>query len=278
MANYALCGSKKTTPVGSYPLGASPYGAMDMSGEEGEPRKFYVHFVDYFSAAIAALGIVAALYARHDTRRGAAIHTSLLGSALAMMNSVLAEEAALKPGRRGTGNRAQTAAPADVFATLDGRIILQVIGDSKFADLARLIDQPQLADDPALRGDNARGEHALIINKHVAKWCGRQTTDECIAALDAAGLCASPILTGTEALGHPQARQHGSRFDVKIPENDRTIPLFLPLEYAARAPQAAPTLGSHSREILAECGYSATDIADFECVGVIRSAAATPSG
>ena len=31
-ANYSKCGHKKTKPVGSYPSGASPYGAMDMAG------------------------------------------------------------------------------------------------------------------------------------------------------------------------------------------------------------------------------------------------------
>ena len=35
-ANYYKCGHKKTKPVGSYPSGASPYGAMDMAGNVWE--------------------------------------------------------------------------------------------------------------------------------------------------------------------------------------------------------------------------------------------------
>ncbi len=35
-ANYSKCGHKKTKPVGSYPSGASPYGAMDMAGNVWE--------------------------------------------------------------------------------------------------------------------------------------------------------------------------------------------------------------------------------------------------
>ena len=36
MANYDNCGHNKTKPVGSYPSGASPYGAMDMAGNVWE--------------------------------------------------------------------------------------------------------------------------------------------------------------------------------------------------------------------------------------------------
>jgi len=36
MANYKRCGHDKTTPVGSYPAAASPYGALDMAGNVGE--------------------------------------------------------------------------------------------------------------------------------------------------------------------------------------------------------------------------------------------------
>ncbi len=35
-ANYYKCGHKKTKPVGSYPSGAGPYGAMDMAGNVWE--------------------------------------------------------------------------------------------------------------------------------------------------------------------------------------------------------------------------------------------------
>ncbi len=35
-ANYRQCGHNKTKPVGSYPSGASPYGAMDMAGNVWE--------------------------------------------------------------------------------------------------------------------------------------------------------------------------------------------------------------------------------------------------
>jgi len=35
-ANYSECGHKKTKPVGAYPSGASPYGAMDMAGNVWE--------------------------------------------------------------------------------------------------------------------------------------------------------------------------------------------------------------------------------------------------
>ena len=245
-------------------------GAMHMSGVDGEPRKSYVHFVDYFSAALGALGVVAELY-RRPGLGGRPVETSLFGAAMAMMNSILSEEAVYARGRQGTGNRAQTAGPADVFETLDGKIILQVVGDSRFADLAKLIGEPGLVDDPRFRGDYLRGENSLQLSAHVAPWCASRTTEECVTALTAEGLSASPVLAPAEVLQHPQQAEHPSRFDVHYPRADATIPVYLPLEHVARQPRPSPGLGEHNGQILAEIGYSDTDIDAFIASGVINT-------
>ncbi len=82
--------------------------------------------LDY--ASLAALGTLAALVERSHTGTGRHVEGSLLASALTVANSTLIEEAVTEVGRVATNNRAQVAAPADIFATRDGWIIVQVVG------------------------------------------------------------------------------------------------------------------------------------------------------
>ncbi len=247
-------------------------GAMHLSGDGDEPRKSYVHFVDYYAGALAAVGVLASLIYRSATGVGKRVDTSLLAGSMMMMNSVLAEEAVLRTNRAGTGNRAQTGGPADVFETSDGKIIIQVLGNAKFAVLCKLIGQESLASDPRFETDNLRGENAESLNRYVQDWCSRMTSAECVDRLNEAGLCAAPVLTPLQALEHPQVAEHTSRHNVVYDEAGIAVPTFLPISTGGEPlPPARPSprLGQDSRAIMEELGYSPEDIATFRESGTI---------
>ena len=250
-------------------------GAMHLSGENGEPRKSYVHFVDYYAGALSAVGVIATLLQRTATQTGGLVKTSLLASAMMMMNSALAEEAVLQPDRVGTGNRAQTAGPADAFDTKDGKVIMQVVGEARFAALTQVIGHEELLKDPRFASDNLRGENSQALNEFVQNWCAQLTSTECVDALIEAGLCASPVLSPAEALAHPQVREHSSRHDINYKDADIEVPVFLPIATAGRRsppPKPAPRLGENSRSILSELGYSVAEVDKLVESGLVRSA------
>lgn len=250
-------------------------GAMHLSGEGGEPRKSYVHFVDYYAGALAAIGVLASLVERSATGTGRKVDTSLLASSMMMMNSVLAEEAVLQTNRVGTGNRAQTGGPADVFDTSDGKIIIQVLGNPKFALLCKLIGRESLASDPRFATDNLRGENSESLNEYVQEWCIGMTSVECVDRLNEAGLCAAPVLTPLQALDHPQVRNHSSRHDVIYEKAGIEVPVFLPIstdDGRLPASRPAPRLGADSRSIMEELGYSPAEIDEFAESGIIAEA------
>ena len=73
--------------------------------------------------------------------------------------------------RVATGNRAQTAAPVDIFRTTDGWLLCQVVGQPLFERWAKLMDQdgrqpddPDWLGDPRFASDLARGERLLAEN------------------------------------------------------------------------------------------------------------------
>lgn len=250
-------------------------GAMHLSGDGDEPRKSYVHFVDYYAGALAAVGVLAGLVQRSTANTANSVETSLLASSMMMMNSVLAEEAVLQTNRVGTGNRAQTGGPADVFETSDGKIILQVLGNPRFAVLCKLIGQESLASDPRFATDNLRGENSVFLNQFVQDWCVGMTSAECVDRLSEAGLCAAPVLTPLQALDHAQVREHSSRHDTVYEKAGIEVPVFLPISVdGGRLPPSrpAPRLGQHSRDILEELDYSPAEIDAFAASGIIAEA------
>ncbi len=250
-------------------------GAMYLSGDGDEPRKSYVHFVDYYAGALAAVGVLASLVQRSSTGTGKSVDTSLLASSMMMMNSVLAEEAVLRTNRVGTGNRAQTGGPADVFETRDGKIIIQVLGNPKFAVFCKLIGHESLASDPRFATDNLRGENSVLLNRYVQDWCADKTSAECVDRLNEAGLCAAPVLSPSQALEHPQVREHSSRHDIAYEEAGIEVPVFLPISAdGERLPPSrpAPRLGQDTRAIMAELGYSSDETDAFAASGIIAEA------
>jgi len=184
-------------------VGQAMSGAMHLSGEGGVPRKAYAHYVDHLTAALLAFGVLAALRQRETTGRGQRVSASLLGSALLTMAGSLIEEAALGLDRAGTGNRAQLAGPADVFAAADGHVLLQVIGDAMFRRVARLIGHPEWIDDPRFADDAARGANGADLSAALAGWCAARGVAECLDALAAAGRPAAPVLSPRAVLSHP---------------------------------------------------------------------------
>src|SRR6185369_15460972 len=88
-------------------------------------------------------------------------------------------------------------------------------------------------------------------------------TAEWLAALDAAGVPAGPVLSIAEVLEHPQTLARDMVPEVEHTALGSVRTLGLPLKLSASpggVRRGAPLLGEHTREVLAEHGYSAGEI------------------
>ena len=102
-----------------------------------------------------------------------------------------------------------------------------------------------------------------------------RTRAEWLDAFDAAGVPAGPVNSMQEALSHPQAIARGMVVDLVHPEAGATKALGCPVHFSATpasVTRPAPMLGEHTREVLAEAGYSAGDIDAFVAEGVVEAA------
>ena len=257
-------GGPYSNRVGFDGLGQAMSGNMYMSGTPEQPVKAYAPFIDFGTASLAAFGTMAALYERQKTGKGQIVEGSLFNTALTMMNGTVIEQAAIKPNRVATMNRAQTSAPADTFKTKDGWVLVQSVGGPLFKRWADLMGEDHWLDDPRFEDDITRGDNGEIISKRLAEWCAERTSEEVLKAMEEVRLPAGPILSPQEVLEDPHIAAKGLFQPLEYPGLSAPAPVMrTPVELSETPGEIrsrAPTLAEHTDEIMEELGYSESDI------------------
>jgi crotonobetainyl-CoA:carnitine CoA-transferase CaiB-like acyl-CoA transferase len=256
-------------------VGQAMSGAMYITGVPGAPAKAAAPYVDYTTAVLAAFGVLAALIHRSQTGAGQEVKTSLLGTALSVFGSHLIEQGTTGINRVGTGNRVQTSAPSDVFATSDGHILTHVVGNGLFRRWARLMgDEENWTRDPLYATDQSRGDHSEAILVRMKTWCAGKTTAEALAELQKAGIPAGPVYRPQQALDDPQVKaMHWLHSVTDYPGLETAAPVpDLPVQLS-RSPggirSRPPQAGEHTDEILTALNYTPAEIAAFRAGGVV---------
>jgi crotonobetainyl-CoA:carnitine CoA-transferase CaiB-like acyl-CoA transferase len=256
-------------------IGQAMSGAMYITGTPGAPAKAAAPYVDYATAVLSAFGALAALRHRDATGEGQEVRGALLATALAVFNSHLIEQGVTGVNRVGTGNRVQTSAPSDVFATRDGHVLTHVVGNGLFRRWARLMGEEQRwTGDARFASDASRGEHSAPILERMRAWCSERTSEEAVRALEAAGIPAGPVYRPQDALDDPQVAALGILASVDgYPGLPRPAPVAdLPVRLdhgAVGIRRAPPRLGEHTDEVLRDVGFTLTDIEHLRHAGVI---------
>lgn len=259
--------------VGFDGVGQVMSGAAHLTGPPGHPTRMYVPWVDYGTASLAAFATMAALFERARTGRGQRVEGSLLRTALTVSNSPLIERAVDGLDRESTHNRSQIAGPTDIVATADGWIIVQTVGQPLFRRWCGVVGRHDLLDDPRFATDDDRGRNGEVLSDVMSRWCAGRTTDEVLAALDAARVPAAPVLSPAQVLAHPHVAAGGFFEPTEFPGVEPPAPISAHPVVLSETPgvvrRRAPTLGEHTDEVLAELGYDGSEIAALRRAGAI---------
>lgn len=253
-------------------VGQAMSGAVHLSGFE-RPTKSFAPWVDVVTALLAAFGTLAALHERAGSGEGQEVRGNLFASALMVMNGTIIEQALGGVQRTRSGNRGQAGGPADFFATRDGWIAIQVIGDGLFRRWTKLVDQPDWLTDPRFATDALRSEHGELLSERTAQWCGELSTAEALGRLAAARVPAGPVLSPAQILEDPHVHAAGLFTPMPYPGAPQPAPVAMNGVSLSRTPiglfRRAPTLGEDTHELLMELGFTAEEIAGFARQGAI---------
>lgn len=231
-------------------------GIMSITGSpDGEPTRIGESYGDLLAGLFAAWGTSTALLSARDTGIGRHVDVAMLDSMLALLptaHSMLqADDTA--PGR--VGNRHPVSTPFATFRAADAPFALAVPSETGFAELARVLDDPELTNDPRFADDPARTRNEPALRRRIEHWAQQRSAEQAVAELREAGLAASPVHDVAEALSSPHARHRGVVRSFDHPRAGRVDYVGQPVVFGntPRPPAAAsPDLDEHRAAVLAE--------------------------
>ncbi|WP_454767070.1 CaiB/BaiF CoA transferase family protein [Cupriavidus campinensis] len=281
----AISGYGRTGPYadkGGFDLIAQGYtGLMSITGEEdGPPLRTGNSIADINAGLLAAFGILAAYQHRQKTGRGQVVETSLIEAGLQQLYWHAAIHFATGESPGPSGSAHVLATPYQAFPTRDGHIIVGGANEKNWTRIAQVLGRPEWVEDPRYRLNADRMRNRETLLPEMAGILQTKTSAEWLAAFDEAGVPAGPVHSIGEALGHPQTLARGMVVRQQHAEAGPIRTLGMPIHFSetpAQYHRASPRLGEHTRALLAECGYTAAEIAAMLEDGVVSEVAA-PSG
>jgi crotonobetainyl-CoA:carnitine CoA-transferase CaiB-like acyl-CoA transferase len=229
---------------------------------------------DHTTALNLLLSTLLALRVRDQTGRAQYAEVSLYGTGMWTLASDLS--AALVT--RTQPPRHDRTAPANpiwnTYRTSEGRWILLVHPDSQpfWPRFCAAIGEPAWASDSRWDTPQKRTAAGRELSAAISERFARSDFAHWSQALDREKLIWAPVATLDEVVSCPQARAIGAFAALDHPKEGRFETMAAPfaLRGAEIAPKGcAPELGAHSREALADAGYSADEIRALEREGVL---------
>jgi crotonobetainyl-CoA:carnitine CoA-transferase CaiB-like acyl-CoA transferase len=249
-------------------------GLMSITGEAdedgGRPMKVGVAISDVVTGLYAAIGVLAGLLARHGV--GQRVDVSLLGSTLAVLvnQAQNAFVTGVSPVRR--GNAHPNIVPYETFATADGELAVAVGSERQWPRFCEALGLPELAADPRFATNGDRVERRAELRPTLAQRFAERSTAAWGTALDAADVPWGAIADVATALASPEAAALEAVVDVEHPVLGAVRQVGSPLRFAdtpGSIRAAPPLLGEHTDEVLAEIGYTPTEIEVLRDGGVV---------
>lgn len=234
---------------------AQAMGGLLFRAEGSENGPVYSGFplADICASANLQSAVYQALYHRERTGEGACIDISMLDGVVAFNELVLIMYDALgkiaSPGQHGL------AAPFGSYKTVDGYVVIAVLGEPVWQRFTRAIDKVEITGIPEFASGILRHQHKPALDEHITAWLSTKSTDEVLAQLRKYDVPASPVLNIPEVIKLENLHDRGMVLNLNDPAWGRVQMAGNPLHSTlmSEMPTApAPRLGANTQEVLDE--------------------------
>ena len=242
-------------------------GLMTLQGFGGPPQYLRTAPTDYYTAALAAQAVLAALFVRERTGRGQRIETSLLRGVLALQAGI-----ALDYPSKPTLIRDNPT--YRLYKGSDGQWFFVACGNQSFwVKLCKALAMEEFADDPRFGSWLLRLQNNQDLLPIIEKRFGEKTRAEWLEILATHDIPAAPVKTVLEFMDDPAVKHHDMVHEYDHPEVGRLRVMGQPLAFTGtptRDPGPPPTLGQHTDQVLREAGYDDAAVAELRAKRIVR--------
>ena len=171
--------------------GASPYadwpafdiiaqamgGIMGVTGSDADhPVKVGPGVGDIFPAALAAVGLLAAVRHAEATGSGQLVDVAMYDSVLALTERIVYQHSITGSSPGPQGNTHPLLCPYGVVRTNDGFVTVATPSDHQWRRLAAILGRPELGTDARFATNAARLAHSAEVYDAVEEWSRRRST------------------------------------------------------------------------------------------------------
>ncbi len=249
-------------------------GLMNITGPpDGPPYKVGVALADILTGLYASNAILAALHARSRTGHGYAIDLALTDCALAAQVNVA--QAYLTSGKvpQRQGNAHLQIVPYQLFATLDGWLVLNVGNDGQWRAFCTAAGATELGTDARFATNRQRVEFRAELVPKVEALMKQLPTAEWETRLADANVPHAVVRTYADTFADAQTLARGMKVTVRDPAGNPVDLIGNPVHLHG-APGAEPTmpprLGEQTASVLGELlGLDAEEVGALKAKGVV---------
>jgi crotonobetainyl-CoA:carnitine CoA-transferase CaiB-like acyl-CoA transferase len=253
-------------------------GLAYMTGPPGQPLRAGASVIDVTGGMFGAIAILGALHQRHATGKGQKVIASLFESTVFLVGQHMAQKAVTGNAAAPMPARVSAWAIYQVFQTKDDPVFVGVVSDKQWGLLCESFGLDELAADETLKTNNDRVKAKQRLVPIIQDVFMQYTKAELMDKLEKTGLPFAPIARPEDLFDdeHLNASKGLVPFTVTDGEfKGKQVELpALPIEMDGQRfglHQPVPHAGEHTREVLAEAGYSVEEIAAMFEGGVVSA-------
>lgn len=242
-------------------------GLAYMTGPTGQPLRAGASVVDLMGGMFGVVGILAALRERDLTGRGQLVQSALFESTAYMVGQHMGGQIATGKEPPPMPEKQSSWAIYETFNTADDKVIfIGITSDNHWRSFCAEFKLPHLLADPKLQTNPQRAlEHDRLLPV-VAQIVRARTFYAMAAKLEELNIPFAPLARPSDLFNDPHLN-HGKRMlETLFPNGKRARLPALPLEMGRHEfdiRSQPPVKGEHTREVLAEAGYSAEQISQM---------------
>jgi len=265
ITGFGFTGPKAEQP-GYDIIAQAEAGIMSFTGEpDGGPIRFPVAIADITTGMYAAMGVLAALFARERTGKGDFLDMALFDSQLTWLANVGSSylNAGVPPNR--WGNAHPNIVPYQLFRGADSRYFVVAVGtEPQWRRLLQLLGvSKDLGEDVRFADNAARIKHRVELIPKLQRLFDGHPSSDWLVKLKGADIPAAAIQTVGEALNDVQTLARGLIVEIEHPTLKTARSIANPVRFdtqpiAYRLPP--PLLGEHTAAILSELKYTEREV------------------